>query len=154
MKRKLFLTAIFLGIIQFSAVSQNFNIISEIVESKQITVGQATYLTASYLSAIDDRATIDSAFEKVVSLGLISQKKKIQEPISLQELCSLFAKATDQNGGLLFFLTKKSPRYSYKEFLAKGYIPLFADPMMKVSGIDAIGLLNSLIEKEVNKWLI
>jgi hypothetical protein len=38
-------------------------------------------------------------------------------------------------------------RYAFKELKAKGVLPQTADPGMKISGRDAIGILNKLISE-------
>ncbi|MGN0738853.1 MAG: hypothetical protein ACI4LX_01615 [Treponema sp.] len=147
MKKKFIIAAFLFCAVEILAVSQNFDRISQIIETKKITVAQASYLVANYLGVVEEDADEQTAFEKLLSSGYFSPEQKADEFISLQNLCALYAKAANQKGGMMFTLTKKSGRYSYREFRAKGYIPPYADPMMKVSGADAIGLLNAVIKE-------
>lgn len=142
MVKKCFAAAFLFCALNFFGAAQNFDVISEIMETKKITVGGASYLAAQYAGTVDENSGVETAYEKMVSLGCISSRKEIGACISLQDLCGLYAKALNLKGGMMFSITKKSGRYAYKEFRAKGYIPPHADPSMSVSGVDAIGLLN------------
>lgn len=143
--RKLLSVLIVLLSFQLVTFAQNFNKVTEIIDTKEVTIGQAAYLVGVYLEVVQDGQSDNEAFEKLKSAGYFSENVKSSDLISLKQLCALYAKATNQKGGLLYTWTKKSERYSFKEFFAKGYLPKNADPMMKVSGIDAIGLLNNII---------
>ena len=147
MKKKFIVAAFLFCAVQILAVSQNFDKISQIIETKKITVAQASYLVANYLGVVEEYEDELSAFEKLLSQGYFLPEQKASDFISLQNLCALYAKAAKYKGGMMFTLTKKSGRYSYKEFRAKGFIPSYADTMMNVSGTDAIGLLNAVIKE-------
>lgn len=145
MKRKFFVAFIVLLSVQFLGMSQNFNKISDMINSEKITVGQVSYLVGNYLEIIKETDSEKIALDKLKEEGYFSENVNIPEYISLQDLCQVYAKVADVKGGLMFTLTKKSARYSFKEFLARGYLPKNADPLMSVKGIDAIGLFNNVI---------
>ena len=132
--KKYFLSIFILLAIQLGAFSQNFNRLTQIVDAPQITNGQVAYFVGTYLGTVNDNATDSEAFENMKSSGYIS----------LKDLCAVYAKACGVKGGMMFSLSKKSPRYAFKEFKAKGWLPGNADPSLKVSGVNAIGLFNSV----------
>ena len=124
--------------------SQNFNRVTQIVEASEITNGQAAYFVGTYLGTVNDNATDSEAFENMKSSGYFSKDAVADGYISLKDLCAVYAKACGVKGGMMFSLSKKSPRYAFKEFKAKGWLPGNADPSLKVSGVNAIGLFNSV----------
>ena len=142
--KKYFLSIFILLAIQLGAFSQNFNRLTQIVDAPQITNGQVAYFVGTYLGTVNDNATDSEAFENMKSSGYFSKDAVADGYISLKDLCAVYAKACGVKGGMMFSLSKKSPRYAFKEFKAKGWLPGNADPSLKVSGANAIGLFNSV----------
>lgn len=142
--KKYFLGIFILLAIQLGAFSQNFNRLSQIVDAPQVTNGQVAYFVGTYLGTVGDNATNSDAFESLKAKGYFSKDAVADSYISLKDLCAVYAKVTEVKGGLMYTLSKKSPRYSYKEFKAKGWLPSNADPSVTVSGVNAIGLFNSV----------
>lgn len=142
--KKILPVFLFLFVFQFIAVSQNFDKITQIISADEITNAQAAYIAAIYAGDVTDRSTELDAFNSLKEKGFFKTSDSPDAKIKLSSLCSLFAKVTNVKGGFMFALTKKSARYSYREFIAKGYISRNADPMMTVSGTQAIGLFNSV----------
>ena len=142
--KKYFLSIFILLAIQLGAFSQNFNRLTQIVDAPQITNGQVAYFVGTYLGTVNDNATDSEAFENMKSSGYFSKDAVADGYISLKDLCAVYAKACGVKGGMMFSLSKKSPRYAFKEFKAKGWLPGNAEPSLKVSGVNAIGLFNSV----------
>lgn len=147
MRRKLFLVPIILGLLQFGAFAQSFDRITQILDAKEINAGQLSYLAATYLNVIDERSDEKAAFDKLKEMGYFDDSFSADSPVSLKKVCAVFARAADIKGGFMYRLTKKSERYAYKEFLARGYIPVNSDPSMHVSGVNAVALFNSILEE-------
>lgn len=131
---------------QFIAVSQNFDKITQIISSDEITYAQAAYIAAIYTGDVTNTSDEKAAFEALKTKGFFTDADDSESKINLGKMCSLFAKVTNAKGGLMYMITKKSPRYAYREFVAKGFISRTADPKKAVKGADAIGLFNSLTE--------
>ncbi|MBP5403282.1 MAG: hypothetical protein J6Y36_09010 [Treponema sp.] len=144
MKKRLFLAVLTFCIVQFMTSAQSFDRISQILDSEAITMGQAAYLAGTYAKLVDERADEKAAFETLKGKGCFSDTDSFDTVITLKKLCSVFAVIVDFKGGFMYTVTKKSPRYSYKEFQARGFIPGSADPGMKVSGINAVALFNKI----------
>lgn len=142
--KKYFLGIFILLAIQLGAFCQNFNRLSQIIDAPEITNGQAAYFVGTYLGTVQDNATDSEAFETLKAKGYFSKDAASDSYISLKDLCAVYAKVTGVKGGLMFTLSKQSPRYSFKEFKARGWLPGNADPQVKVSGINAVGLFNSI----------
>ncbi|MCR5614483.1 hypothetical protein [Treponema sp.] len=146
MIKKILIAFALFACVQTFSFAQNFDTITKIIDTTEITNAQAAYLAASYMSLSNDRTSENQAFELLKQKGYFSENDKADDAISLKCLCSLFAKTLNVKGGLFYSVSKKSPRYTFKEFVARGYIPLHIDPDSKVSGADALGLFNSLTE--------
>lgn len=142
--KKYFLGIFILLAIQLGAFSQNFNRLTQIIEEPQITNGQAAYFVGTYLGTVNDNATEEAALESLKAEGYFSNDALSDAKISLKDLCAVYAKACGVKGGMMYSLSKKSPRYAFKEFKAKGWLPANADPSMKVTGINAVNLFNSV----------
>lgn len=141
--KKILTVFLFLFVFQFIAVSQNFDKLTQVISSDEITYAQAAYIAAIYTGDVTNTSDELSAFNSLKEKGFFTDKDNPESKITLARLCSLFAKVTDQKGGLMYMITNKSAHYSYREFIAKGYISRNCDPQMKVKGADAIGLFNS-----------
>lgn len=142
--KKYFVVLFVLLAVQLGAFSQSFNRLSQIIDEPQVTNGQVAYLVGTYLGSVNENSTNDDAFAKLKAEGYFSESAVSETAISLKDLCGVFAKACNVKGGMMFTLTKKSSRYAFKEFKAKKWLPLNADPSMSVSGVNAIGLFNSV----------
>lgn len=142
---KKFLLSFFMVVLAGMGVySQNFNRVTQIVEASEITNGQAAYFVGTYLGNVKENASDAEAVEVLKEAGLIPANTNADSKIKLKDLCSLYAKVCGVKGGMMYNFTKKSPRYAFKEFKAKGWLPKNADPSMNVTGTNAISLFNSV----------
>lgn len=133
-----------------SLCAQSAERISSIITSREITYGQAAYLTASYRYESEGKAEAEplseeAAFTEMVTGGYISQKHQAGDTIPLNELSLLYMRVTNLSGGLFYSLFH-TPRYAYRELKAQGLIPEKSDPSQKVAGRDSIALLSGCIE--------
>ena len=137
---------IFLLITLFSVVvvnAQSAEKISALLKTQQITKGQAAYLAATFKNLVGEDASEEDAFKILSENKYFSEKESCDELITLGKVSALFAKAVEFKGGLFYSITHNS-RYSYRELKAKGILPSEADPSFKVSGRDAIVILDGL----------
>lgn len=125
-----------------AAVSgQSAEKISALLKATQITKGQTAYLAATFQNLINDNASEEEAFKVLAEMNYFSSKESADEPVKLAKVCQVFAKSVSLKGGLLYSITHSS-RYAYREFKAKGILPAEVDPSLKVSGRDAIAILD------------
>lgn len=122
--------------------AQSAEKISALLKTQQITKGQAAYLAATFKNLVGD-ASEEDAFKILSENKYFSEKESCDELITLGKVSALFAKAVELKGGLFYSITHNS-RYSYRELKAKGILPSEADPSFKVSGRDAIVILDGL----------
>lgn len=138
----LLLTAVFFT---FSISAQSSEKLSEIISSKKITSGQAAYLSAVYLNAVQEQADYSQSVKALEELSLLKEGTSPNDFISIDQCAFLFAKTTGIKGGL-FYTLFPTPRYAFKELQAKKIIPPDQDPSFSLSGRDAIAILNGCID--------
>ena len=102
--------------------SQSNDKISEILESSEISYGQACYISACAQNLIDDDSSYEDAIRVLFDKGQIPAIVGENEPIALANLTYIYAKLWNVKGGLLFRITKGSPRYSFKQFKSSSII--------------------------------
>lgn len=130
----------------FCAHSQSAEKISEIIEGDEISYEQAAWLAYSYAQEDGESASYEQALQAVIDKGWIASGAVAQNPISLKNLCGVFAKASGLKCGL-FYRISKADRYAFKELKANGTLDSAADPSMTVSGQNAVSILNACAKK-------
>lgn len=132
--------AFFLGLGIASA--QSADKITELLKTEQVTMGQVAYLAASYQNSIQDSASDEDAVRVLVEKDILPMDTKASDSIRLDQACYVFAKVSKMNGGL-FYTLFPGPRYSCKEFKAKGIVPTAVDPHASITGREALALLSA-----------
>ena len=126
------------------AFAQSANVVTEILDTEQVTYGQVCYLSAVRQGLISENDSYDAAVQVLFSNGQIPEDVDATAPVYLANLAFVYAQIwPDMKGGLLFKLTKGSPRYAFKQFKADGVIDEDMDPGSFVSGRDALSILTS-----------
>lgn len=123
------------------AFSQSADEITKIINAEKATHGQACYLAAVHNQLVPDTATEAEAIKAWVEKNQL--KSNIEDPetfITYQDACFYFARMWNVKGGLLFKLSGKNPRYSYKKFRKDGILPSNADPSKIPSGTDLLNI--------------
>ncbi|MBR6583185.1 MAG: hypothetical protein IKK80_06240 [Treponema sp.] len=132
--------SLFFLIVPMMVFSQSNDKISEILESSEISYGQACYISACAQNLIDDDSSYEDAIRVLFDKGQIPAIVGENEPIALANLTYIYAKLWNVKGGLLFRITKGSPRYSFKQFKSDSLIDERYDPTTVVSGWEALNL--------------
>lgn len=143
-KKFVFLFSLILNL-SFSAYSQSADKMSEILETQTVTYGQVSYLACVFSNTIDEDVTYDKALATMKSNSLVPMSVKTNDPIKLGKVAQIFARAANLKGGLMYTITK-SQRYSFKELKAQDILPQNADPSMKISGREALAILQECID--------
>lgn len=128
--------------------AQSAQRISQIVESPELSYGQAAYIALSYSDAetMDESADDAQAFEAAFQRKWIKNGAVVQAAIRLDELSALYVSAVGIKGGVMCGLIKNSPRYSFRELKALGLLDKNADPAMKIDGQNALNLFNACVQ--------
>ncbi len=145
---KKFFPALALLMAAAAVSAQSAQKISQIVESPELSYGQAAYIALSYSDAetMDESADDTQAFEAAFQRKWIKNGAVVQAAIRLDELCALYVSAAGIKGGVLCGLIKNSPRYSFRELKALGLLDQYADPAMKIDGQNALNLFNACVQ--------
>lgn len=133
-----------LGLALFSVTvvnAQSAEKISALLKTQQVTKGQTAYLAATFKNMVSDDASEEDAFNILMEKKYFSAKDSSGDLITLGKACEIFSKAVDLKGGLFYSITHNS-RYAYRELKAKGILPSDVDPSLKISGRDAIAILD------------
>ncbi|WP_191016547.1 hypothetical protein [Treponema zioleckii] len=146
MKKKLLFVFAMAILVSVAAFAQSSEKLTEIISTENVTCGQVAYLAATYSSAISEDDGDEKAFELYKEEGCFGPSVLASDAATLAEVSNLLVKVTNTKCGLFYRLTG-AQRYAFKELKAKGIIPQTADPNMKISGRDAIGILNKLISE-------
>lgn len=133
----------------FVAVSyaQSADVITDILESPEATYGHVCYLSAVQQGLIDENASFDDAVKVAYDKGIIPEVVSADTAIPAVNLVYIFSQLWDVKGGLMFLITKGSPRYAFKQFQADGVIPGTMDPASHMTGAAALSVYTASLSK-------
>ena len=135
------LLVLFVGGLVFA---QSADVVTEILGTEEVTYGQVCYLSAIHQGLISEDASYDDAVEALLARGQLPEDVGSYDSVFMANLAFIYAQIWPNiKGGLMFRLTRGSPRYAYKQFKADGVIPDNSDPNEIVSGTQALNILTS-----------
>lgn len=138
------LSILFILFIGGFVFAQSADVVTEILETDEVTYGQVCYLSAIRQGLISETDSYEAAVEVLLSAGQIPEYVDTDSPVYLANLAFIYAQIwPDMQGGLMFRLTKGSPRYAFKQFKTDGVIPDNADPNSYISGSEALNVLTA-----------
>lgn len=141
--RKLIFTLVVLFIGGF-AFAQSADVVTEILSTDEVTYGQVCYLSAVHQGLIDDSADFSEAVSVLYSKGQIPEDVGEYDSVYMANLAYIYAQIWPNiKGGLMFRLTKGSPRYAFKQLKSDGIFSDKADPGAYVSGAEALNILTA-----------
>lgn len=140
MKKKLFSVLIFLFAALY-ANAQSSQKVSELLETKVLSKGQASYLVATYMNLVQEEASYEEAFNALAEEKFFSSGENFEQPVTLAKASLLCMSAVGLRGGLLYNIFHNS-RYAFRELKARTVLPNNSDPDMKINGTDLIALIN------------
>ncbi len=128
--------------------AQSADVVTNILNTDQVTYGQICYLSAVRQNLMEDTKSYDDA------IAILSKEKQLpfagivseNQIISLKEIAYIYSKIWDNqisSRGLMYKLTKGSPRYAFKQLKADGIIMNNSDPFKGIDGFEALGILTS-----------
>ncbi len=123
----------------FSSVfAQSADVITEILNTKQVTFGQVCYLAAVQQDLIDENASYADAIEILYMRGQIPNRIYEDTVVPMVDLAYLYSNMWYVKGGIMYKLFHGAPRYAFKQLKADGVIPPTADPGTIVCGQEAL----------------
>ena len=120
--------------------SQSAEFITELLDAKNVTYEQVSYLVAVHESLVSEKASYVDSMNALYQEKLLLEKVKPTEYINYKDLSYYFAKLWNVKGGLMFRISKGSPRYAFNQFKNDGIIPVNIDPHFYPSGRDVLNL--------------
>ena len=126
------------------AFAQSADVVTDILNSEEVTYGQVCYLSAIHQGIIPEEASYDDAVAALLARGQIREDVGSYDSVYMVNLVFIYAQIWPNiKGGLMYRLTKGSTRYAFKKFKNDGVISENADPNQKVSGAEALNILTS-----------
>ena len=144
---KRILSVLFTLLIGASVYAQSADVITELLESKQATFGQVSYLAAVQKNLINEADSYEAAVQALYENGMIPEVEDPEAPIPLIDIAFLYSRLWKIEGGLMYRITKGSPRYVFKQFQADGILNSKQDPADFVSGAKALSIYTSCVNK-------
>lgn len=144
---KKIISIIFALFLVLSAYAQSADIITDILESEEVTFGQISYLTAVQMKIVDDSASYEDAVVALYENGYIPIIEEFDAPVPAVDLAYLYSKLWNIKGGLLYRITKGAPRYAFRQFQADGIVSADMDPSAYISGEKALSIYTACINK-------
>jgi len=141
--KKIFIIISFL----FSALTvyaQSAEVVTDILDSEKVTIGQVCYLSAVSQGLADENASFEDAVLALAGQGQLSEIADASKPATAAQVSAVYAKMFGIKGGLFYMITGGSPRYAFKHFKSQGLIPQNTDPSKILSGRDALSLFTKI----------
>lgn len=139
---KKYLSILFTLFLVVSVHAQSADVITDILETDKVTFGQVCYISAVEQGLIDEKDDYNKAVEALVANELIPEYVDSSIQIPLGDAIFIVAHIWEIKGGLMYRLTKGSPRYCFKQFKSDGIIKQNAEPEDIISGPDLLNIYN------------
>lgn len=124
--------------------AQSSQVVTDILNTEEVTYGQVCYLSAIHQGLISDDASFDDAVKILYEKKQTPELLSTSTPACLVNLSYIYMQMwPNVDGGLFYRLTKGSPRYALKKLKADGLIDDTMDPLATLSGKDALDILSS-----------
>ena len=128
-----------------SAWAQSAEIMDKIIATPTISVAQAAYLVFVASGKLAEDATPEQAYTLVEKLGWLGSGNDAAHPVRSAEYAYLLTRSYDLRGGLLSMVFR-SPRYSYRDLVARGIFSSGGDPDDALTGVEAVRLLGQVMD--------
>lgn len=127
------------------AFAQSNEFVDGLLESDEVTMGQAAYLVLVASDNLGEDADEARAFELLETFGWAPKAASADEPIRLKDYSYLLMRAFGLRGGLLYAVFP-GPRYAYRQLAANLVIQGRSDPDMSLSGSMAVRMLGRVFD--------
>ena len=144
---KRILSVLFCLFVGMSVYAQSADVITGLLESDEATFGQVCYLAAVQENLINENDSFETAVQALYDNGIIPAVEDPEAPIPLVDIAYIYSRLWEINGGLMYRLTKGSPRYAFKQFQADGILSSKQEPSDIISGAKALSIYTSCVNK-------
>ncbi len=125
------------------AFAQSADVVTEIMDAKEVTFGQVCYLSAVHQGLVDSDASFEDAIQALYDKKQLPGIVNEFAVVPMANLAFIYAQMWNIKGGLMYKITKGSPRYAFKQLKVDGILPSNADPAQIVTGVQALNLYTS-----------
>lgn len=125
--------------------AQSADVVTEILETSEVTFGQICYLSAVHQGLVGDEATYDESIKVLYENNQLPGEINAGVPIALVDLAFIYSKLWNIQGGLFYQITHGAPRYAFKQLKADGIISEKSGPSDLVSGPEALNIFTSCL---------
>ena len=136
-----------MSIFGFSAFAQSAEVITEILEAKEVTYGQISYLSAVHQNLISETDSYEDAVKALYDNKQIPALYDVTESIPVVNAVYIFSHMWNIKGGLMYKLTNGAPRYVFRQFQTDGIIGASVEPKSHFSGAAALSMYTSCLRK-------
>jgi len=140
---KKIIICILVTLISFKAFSQSAEVITDILNSKQVTMGQVCYLSAVEQGLINENESYGAAVKALYKNGQIPVEIYDAALVPLVNITYIYSQIWNIKGGIFYRIFHGAPRYAYKQMKADGVLPEGSDPSQILSGQEALSLYTS-----------
>lgn len=127
------------------AFAQSNEFVDSLLESEEVTMGQAAYLVLVASDNLGEDADEARAFELLETFGWAPKGASAGASIRLKDYSYLLMRAFGLKGGLLYAVFP-GPRYAYRQLAANLVIQGRSDPDMSLSGSMAVRMLGRVFD--------
>lgn len=120
--------------------AQSADVISEILDSEEVTFGQVCYLSAVQQGFITDDASYEDAINSLYERRQIPERYYEDSVVPMANLAFIYARMWNVKGGLFFRIFKGAPRYAFKQLKADGIIADYINPTSIATGVEALNI--------------
>lgn len=147
---KKIISILFISFLVLSVYAQSADVITDILDAKEVTYGQVCYLSAVHHNLIEETSSYDEAVKVLFNEQQIPSLYDSDEVIPLINVAYIFSYMWDIKGGLMYRITGGAPRYVFKQFQADGIIASSVEPKNHISGADALSMYTACVRKYGN----
>lgn len=137
--KKLLPTILFILFSSF-LYAQSADVITEILNTDQVTFGQVCYLSAVQQGFIEDDASYSDAINALYEKKQIPMVQYEDTIVPLVNLSFIYTQMWNVKGGLMYRIFHGAPRYAFKQLKADGILSVNANPNSLISGKDALNI--------------
>ena len=145
---KKYIAILFTMFLTFGIFAQSADVTTEIINTDEVTFGQVCYLSAVQQGLIYDEASYEDAIAVLVESNQIPQSVVVAENdvIPLQNIAFILSEMFDVKGGVMYRITKGSPRYAFKQLKSDAVIPITANPTDTVDGTTLLNMFTICLD--------
>ncbi len=143
MKRFVFLTVFLLSALFVSSQTNEF--VDSLLSEASVDYGQISYLVLVASDNLSEDSDPAHAYELLENLGWAPKAGSVESSVDLANYAYILMRAFGMKGGIMYSFFP-SPRYAYRELVARQVIQGRSDPDMKLDGIVAVRMLGRVFD--------